>query len=402
MPRSLWRNPDFLKLWTGQSISQIGSRISREGIPFAAVLTLRASTLQMGLLSGAGALGVLLFGLFAGAWADRLRRRPVMIAADLGRAAVLSVIPLAAFTHRLSIVHLYFASALSAILAVLFDSSYQSYLPALVEKDDLLEGNSKLALTESIAEVAGPNITGVLVQWITAPLAILFDAISFVVSAISLAWIGKPEPLPTPPAQPHILREISEGLKVCWNNRVLRALLASIAIGTFSIGFISALYILYATELGLKPAVLGPVIAVGGIANLAGSLLAPKIAGRFGLGLTRIGSAVVLGFGALLLPLAHGSVWMCALFLSASQIFDAAWPVLNVVDRTLRQKIVPEHLLGRVNSAMLLMFRGVLPLGAVAGGALAQVIGTRPTLFAGAIGFLLSSLWLLFSPVRRE
>jgi len=170
-PHSLWRDPDFLKLWAGQAVSQIGSWITLVGLPLTAVLVLGASPLQMGLLSGAGAAAVLVFGLFAGAWADRLRRRPILIAADLGRAAVLGTIPLAVTLHRLTMGHLYLVAAASAVLTVFFDVSYQAYLPALVSRENILEGNSKLALTDSIAGIAGPGLTGVLVQAITAPIA---------------------------------------------------------------------------------------------------------------------------------------------------------------------------------------------------------------------------------------
>jgi MFS family permease len=174
--RGLWREPDFLKLWAGQAVSQMGSWITLVGLPMTAALLLKASPLQMGILSGAGAAAILLFGLFAGVWADRLRRRPILIWADLGRAAVLGTVPLAALAGRLTMSHLYVVAAASAILTVFFDVSYRTYLPSLVSPEDLLEGNSKLTLSESIAGVVGPGLTGVLIQALTAPIAILFDA----------------------------------------------------------------------------------------------------------------------------------------------------------------------------------------------------------------------------------
>ncbi len=209
--KGLIRDPDFLKLWVGQAISQIGSNITGVGLPFTAVLVLGASPLQMGFLAGAGAVAVLVFGLFAGAWADRLRRRPILIAADMGRAVVLGMIPLLAALHRLTIEHLYVVATASGILTVLFDASYQAYLPSLITRENILEGNSKLALTESAAEIAGPGLTGILVQLITAPMAMLFDAASFVCSAISVWLVRKPEPQPRRTLEPHIGRKSPRG-----------------------------------------------------------------------------------------------------------------------------------------------------------------------------------------------
>ncbi len=190
----LWRHPDFMKLWAGQTISELGSRITRDGVPYTAVIVLNAPASQMGFLTAVGAASVLLFGLLAGVWVDRFRRRPIMIAADLARAVILASIPIAAYAHRLSMAQLYVVIALAGFCTVFFDVAYQSYLPSLVERENLLEGNSKLAMSASAAEIAGPSLTGILVQLITAPIAILFDAISFLISAASVILIRKPEP----------------------------------------------------------------------------------------------------------------------------------------------------------------------------------------------------------------
>src|SRR5215469_14712361 len=212
MPRdSLWSQRDFLKLWSGQAISQIGSRITRTALPLVAVMMLDASPFQMGILSGASAASVLLFGLFAGAWADRLRRRPLLIAADLGRAAVLAAIPIAALRHTLGMPLLYVVSAAAGLFTVLFDVSYQAYVPSLVERENILRANARMALSESVAEVSGPGLAGFLVQALTAPIAIAFDAASFLVSALSVAAVRKPEPAPERSAEQHMGREIVEG-----------------------------------------------------------------------------------------------------------------------------------------------------------------------------------------------
>jgi len=399
--RGLWREPDFLKLWAGQAVSQMGSWITLVGLPMTAVLLLKASPMQMGVLSGVGAGAILLFGLFAGAWADRLRRRPILIWADLGRAAVLGTVPLASALGRLTMGHLYLAAAASGILTVFFDVSYQAYLPSLVSPDHILEGNSKMALSESIAGVAGPGLTGVLVQAITAPRAILFDAISFVCSAVSVWLIGKPEPRPKPRAAPHIGREIMEGLRVSWHEPILRTLLLRTATAAISLGFGGSLYILFAVrDLRIGAVLLGAIISVGGFSEMFGALTAERLVRRFGFGRTLIGAAMLTGIAGLLPPLAHGPVARCAALLAVAQLGDMAWSIYHINELTLRQAIAPSHVLGRVNSAAHLMFRGVIPVGALLGGALAEAIGLRGAMFAGAAGFLLSTLWLVFSPIR--
>lgn len=400
--RGLWREPDFLKLWAGQSVSQVGSWITLVGLPLTAATLLNASPLQMGILSGAGAAAILLFGLFAGAWADRLRRRPILIWADLGRAAVLGTVPFAAAAGRLTMSHLYVVAGASAILTVFFDVSYRTYLPSLVSPENLLEGNSKLTLSESIAGVVGPGLTGVLIQALTAPIAILFDAASFVCSALSVWLIRTSEPRPKSSGAPHIGREIMEGLRASWHEPILRTLLLRSATAAIFLGFGSSLYILFAVrELRLDAVLLGAVISVGGFSGVFGALAAERLVRRFGYGRTLIGAALLPGVAALLPPLAHGPAASCAVILAVAQLGDMAWSIYEINEVTLRQAIAPSHVLGRVNSAAHLTFRGVLPAGALAGGALAELIGLRAAMFVGAGGFLLSTLWLIFSPIRR-
>jgi predicted MFS family arabinose efflux permease len=225
-----------------------------------------------------------------------------------------------------------------------------------------------------------------------------------VFSAISLAMIRKPEAQPASrPQKSGILREVSEGLRFSLGNPILRAVILRTATGTFFIGFYSSLYLLFAVrELGLSAAVLGAVIATGGAANLLGALVSERLVNRFGVVRTLIGSATVLGFGALLPPLARGPVWAGAAVLMVAQGFDAAWPIYNVAEISLRQSIATDHLLGRVNSAVQLTFRGVLPVGALVGGYVAEVIGMRLTMLAGGMGFLLSTLWLVGTSSIQE
>lgn len=402
-PARLWKNAEFLKLWTGQSISELGSRITREGLPLAAVLVLGATPAQMGLLAAVGGAPVLLTGLLAGVWVDRLKRRPILIAADIGRAILLGSIPAAAFLGILNVWQLYIVLALSGILTVLFDVAYVAYLPGLVERENIVEGNSKLALSGAAAEVAGPGLAGVLIQTVTAPIAILLDAISFLVSVLTLSLIRKPEPPPAPAGERKpIAHEIREGLRATWGNKVLRAFLLSAGTTSFFGSFFGALYTLYAIrELGLGPAALGVTIAMGGVGDLVGALLAARLVKRYGLGPTLIGSFALGGGAAFLIPFASGPVVVAVGFLMAAQLVgDMLQTVYAINEVSVRQSITPDRLLGRTNASIQMLSAGIGPVGALAAGVLGESIGLRPTLTIAAVGGLLAILWLVFSPVR--
>jgi predicted MFS family arabinose efflux permease len=402
--RNLWSSPDFLKLWTGQTISELGSRITREGIPLTAVLVLHAGTEAMGMLAALGAASALVFGLVAGVWVDRVRRRPLLIATDLGRAAVLASIPIAALAGVLTIGQLYAVAALAGVLTVFFDVAYQSYFPSLVERDQILEGNSKLALSSSTAEIAGPGVTGVLVQLITAPIAILFDALSFLVSALTLFLIRKPEPPPVPHEAQPILETALGGMRFVLGHPVLRALALRSTTAFFFFGFLGSLYVLFAIDgLHFSPAVFGVLIALGGVGALIGALLAPRIVRHLSLGATLIATAIVHGLAALLIPLA-GLVpypWAIALIAIQQLCGDTAFSIYFIHELSLRQTLAPEAVMGRVNAGMNLMSRGAMPLGALAGGFLAARIGVGATLAVAGCGVLLATGWLLTPALRR-
>jgi MFS family permease len=392
-----------MRLWAGQTVSELGSRITREGLPLLAVITLGASPVQMGLLAAIGSAPVILFSLFAGVWIDRLRRKPVMMWSDLGRALLLASIPLAALLHALGMGQLYLVAALVGMLTVFFDVAYQSYLPALVTREHVLEGNSKLTLSGSFAELAGPGLTGVLVQTLTAPIAIFLDALSFLVSVGSLALIHKPEEPPAPSQERQPLGvELKEGLQMLWRQPVLRAFALTTATRSFFGEMIGVLYVLYAIRaLGLGPALIGFAIAFGGLSDILGSLLAGRLVRRMGLGPALLGAFCVSGLAIFLIPLAHGSLWMAAAFLMASQLFgDGLYTVYAINELSLRQTITPDRLLGRTNASLQLLQAGIGPLGAVAAGFLAQSTSVRGTLFLAAAGCLLATLWLVFSPIR--
>lgn len=384
----------------GQTISEVGSRLTRDGIPYTAVLVLNAPASEMGFLTAVGGVSVLAFGLLAGVWVDRFRRRPIMIAADLARAIILVSIPIAAFAHRLSMDQLYVVIALAGFCTVFFDVAYQSYLPALVERENLLEGNSKLALSASVAEIAGPSLTGILVQIITAPIAILFDAVSFLVSAASVMLIRRPEPA----HPPHTTKSHPiAGLRFVFAHPLLRPLACFSVTAFLSLGLLGPLYVLYAIrELHISPAELGIAISMGGAGSLIGAGFAPAIGRRFGLGHTFIGLVLLMAVAYAFIPLAHGPRPLPLIFLMVQQLFgDFAFSAFMVNQLTLRQSAAPEEMLGRVNAAMQLMTRGVFPLSAVAGGILAAAIGIRPTLAIAVSGVFAASLWLIASPLRR-
>jgi MFS family permease len=400
-PPSLWRDLDFVKLWIGQAISEIGSRITIVALPLIAVLILKARPFQMGMLAGIGGFASLIFGLAAGLCVDRLRRRPILIVTDLGRAAVLGSIPLAAVFGILRMQQIYAVVAVAGILTVLFDVAYQSYLPSLVERDQILEGNSKLAFSSSIAEIAGPGLTGILVQLLTAPIAILLDAISFLVSALTVWLVRKPEPQVVPASRLHVWEELTAGMRAIAQSPIRRAFAGHSGTAGFFGGFFASLYVLYAiSDLHLSPALLGAVIALGGIGNVFGAAIAPRLMRRVGIGAALIGSLLIMGAASLMIPLAHGSVVTATAFLMLAQVGDVCWPVFNVCELSLRQAITPSELLGRVNAVMQMLNRGLLPIGSLAAGILGEMIGLRPTLAVGAAGLLLSSLWLVLSPIR--
>ena len=295
-PTTLTRNPDFLKFWVGQTISVFGSQITNLALPLTAVLVLNASSSQMGVLNALGIAPFILVGLFAGVWADRMRRRPILLASDLGRFLLLGSIPLAALGGFLTIPYLYIIIFLVGIMTVFFDVSYQAFLPSLVGREQLVEGNSKLEVSNSAAAILGPGLAGVLVQALTAPIAIIFDALSFLVSAISLRVIRSQETAPElkQAAEKNVLREIREGLHVVFGNRLLWSIAGCTATANFFGSMWQAVFILYLTrELGMPPAVQGIIFAAGAPGALLAALISARVAKRLGLGTTIIVSNLV-------------------------------------------------------------------------------------------------------------
>ncbi|HYN88631.1 MAG TPA: MFS transporter, partial [Ardenticatenaceae bacterium] len=337
-----------------------------------------------------------------GVWVDRARRRPILIAADLGRALLLLTLPLAAFGGVLRIEQLYVVVALVATLGVFFDTAYHAILPSLLSRERLAEGNSRLAMSESLAESVGPGAAGALVQVISAPLTILLDALSFAVSALSLWLIRAPEAVvEATEGRQSVLEDIGAGLRALRDDERLRTLLGAALTLGFSGGIIGTLYGVYGLrELGLSPFVLGVVIGLGGVGALAGSFLAEPAGRRFGYGRAMTGAMV---FGAVLqfgIPLARGALSV-PLLVVAQILGDVGMSIFAIHERTLRQAITPDRLLGRVNASQQFLLGLVLPVGALCGGWLGERFGLRTAIAIGVGGLLVASLWLLRSPLRR-
>ena len=391
-----------MRLWTGQTLSAFGSLIGAAAMGFTAILVLHATPFQLGLLAAARLAPGFLTGLVAGVWVDRLRRRPILVVADIGRAVLLATIPLAAVLGLLRIEQLYIVTLLTSILTIFFDVAYQSYLPSLIGRTELLEGNSKLSASASVAEAGGFALAGWLVQLFTAPITILIDAISFGVSAVSVWLIHAPEQAAAHDAQPNMRREITEGLRAVFYHPLLRATAACRLSQEFFGGMYGTLVVLYmARDLGFAPGILGTIWAVGGISSLIGAVAAAPATRRFGIGRAMIVGVLITGIAMFFIPLAQGSTLTAALLLIMQQISgDGAATIYQINQVSLRQAITPERLLGRVNASVQFLGLGGTLAGSLLGGLLGEMIGVRMTLFLGAFGALLSTLWLVLSPVR--
>ena len=402
---SLWQHPDFLRLWVGQTISKLGSVVTRTAVPLVAILVLGAGPWELAVLVIVQSLGILIVGLIAGAWVDRLRRRPLLIWDDLIRAAVLLSIPVAYAFGTLRIEQLYLVVFLASCLGALFDAAYPAYVPTLIGRDRLVEGNSKLATSSSIAEIGGPSFAGGLVQLVSAPFAILVDAISFIVSAVSLVLIRAPEPShPTREARTRIVHEIAEGLRSVRHHPIVFPLAARSIPGHVFGAFYGVLYSIYLLrELHLDPFLLGIVISAGGVGSLVGSLFASRVVNALGIGPTLVGMAIASSILGVLTPLAQGPVAVATLMLLLPQLIgDGLQTIEGVAELSLIQGVTPDGILGRVNATLDVVSHGIAyPLGALVAAYVAEQIGARGGIAIGWAGMALSIAFLLFSPIPR-
>ncbi|GAC1641006.1 MAG: MFS transporter [Chloroflexota bacterium] len=411
-PGGLWRHRDFLKLWIGQTISMFGSMAGRFALSLVAVIVLRASPGDIAILNACTFVPELLVGLFAGVLVDRMRRRPLLVAADLGRAVTIAWIPLAAFLHILTMRQLFAAGAMVSALAVVFDIAYVSYVPTLVGRGNLVEGNSKLEASAAVAEAGGFGLGGVLVQALTAPVAVAIDAVSFVVSAVSIALIGSNEEHAAPVGersaqsvlqeQRRVWWEIREGLRSVAQDPIRRPIAgATWTAGVFDtmVGVVIMLFFVH--DLHLQPAVMGPLFGIGGVASFFGAVMAPRVVWRWGLGRTLIGALLIGEIGLVCVACAAGTPLLVLGLLATQQIIgDSSATVYNINRVTLLQRCSPDRLLGRVNATVRFIETTAMMGGLLLGGILGQTLGLRPTLFVAAAGGFLAPLWYVFSPVR--
>lgn len=398
---ALARNGNFLKLWAGETVSLFGSQVTVLAIPLLAALTLGATPVQMSLLLAAGTAPDLLIGLFAGVWVDRLRRRPLLIAADVGRAVLLLLIPLAALLNSLHLWLLVAVAFGNGLLTTIFGIAYQSFLPAIVPRDGLVEANGRLEASSSVAGVAGPGLAGLLVQAVTAPIAIVVDALSFLVSGLCFWRIRAVEPPPVA-ARAGLWREIGVGVRAVAGAPILRALACTTATFNFFDSFLLAVYVLYLTrELGLAPGVVGAIFMIGGLGGLLGATLAARLARLVGLGRTMIGAILLAACGELGIALAGGPPLVALAIVGAGEAtVQGSAVIFGVNGMSLRQAVTPDRLLGRVNATMRTLRTGLVPLGALLGGFVAGRFGLRQAVIVAGLGTLLAVLWTFFSPVR--
>ncbi|HEY7008138.1 MAG TPA: MFS transporter [Jatrophihabitantaceae bacterium] len=397
----LWHHLDFRRLWIGETVSQFGTFISQLALPLVAILVLHASTFEVGLLATLEMLAFLIVGLPVGAWVDRMRFRWVLIVNDVIRALALGSIPLAQLLGVLTIGQLYVVALVTGISTVFFDVAYQSYLPQLVDREALVEGNSKLQASESVAQIAGPGIGGLLIQWLSAPYAVLIDALSFLWSASWVAAIRSRPPKPERKPDRHLGREILEGLRFVFGNRFLRAIAACTGSANLfgQIAF-PVYYILLARELHLSAGVIGLFTSIAAVGGLLGSLVASRVATRLGQGPTIWISALLCAPPMFVTPFVHRN-WTLVLLAAAQLFLWVAMVVYNITQVSFRQGLCPPELLGRMNATMRFLVWGTIPIGAFLGGVLGSAIGVRQTLFIAAVGSCLAFLPVFFSPLRR-
>ncbi|MEV4474993.1 MFS transporter [Nonomuraea salmonea] len=401
MTTGVLRNPDFLRFLSSHAANELGANISRVALPLVAVMTLHAGPAQVGLLSSLQTVAFLLLGLPAGVWVDRLRKRRVMMASDLARFVLLGSIPVAAGLDLLSIELLFVVALLAGVSQVFNDVADSTYLPNLVSTTQLSDGNAKLETVRASAFLAGPGVGGALVQLLGAPRTVLTTALGALASVFFLSTVKVPDKPPADTERGPMLRGIKEGLAYVWQDRLMRAFGASSALGNLCVSGVLGLSVLFLAEtVKLAPGAVGALLMSGGIGGVLGGLTGGWLSRRFGSARTTlVATAVGAPFG-LLLPLTEPD-WRVVCFALASMGISWAAAMSNVGQSTYRQTVTPDHLLGRVNASVRFVTWGVMPLGALLGGIVAQQIGVRQALWLLMVGRAVAFVPLLFSPLPR-
>jgi len=398
--RTLWRHRNFLLLWSGQTVSELGSAVTQLALPLTAVVVLGASTFQVGLLTSAATLAFAVIALPAGAIVDRHTKRWLMIWCDVARMLIIGSIPVAAALGALTMWQLYAVAITAGVCTVFFDVSYQSYLPVLIDKADLVEGNGKLGATQSFAQLIGPGLGGGLVGLVGAARAMATDAISYAVSVASLLAIRAREEPPHPGQRQKLRTEIAEGLSFVLRHPILRKIVACTGTANLFGGMATAVQIIFLVRiLHVRPAAVGLLIAVASLGGVAGGVLSGRLSRLIGSARIIWFSMLVLGLPSLLVPLAVPG-WRVALYVVgiAAELFSGV--VYNVAQVSYRQAICPPRLLGRMNAAVRWVVWGTLPLGGLLGGAFGAWLGVRATLWIAFVGMWAAGWWVFFSPLR--
>jgi MFS family permease len=400
----LWRHPDFVRLWFSETVSLFGGQVVDLALPSLAILQLRASPAQVGLLIGLEFIGFPTLGLIAGVWADRLPRRPIMIAANIGPLLAYASLPIAFVLHALTIGQLYGVALIASLFNVFYEIAYQSYLPNLVERRDLVEANQKLEISHSASHTFGPGLGGLIIQWVGPAWAMVSMVITLVVSTIALLFIRKPEPRTTTnasgqPAGAAFWSELREGIRSVMESHIIRGLTACSAVMSFGINMMLAVWLVFAYRLiHLTPAQVGLILTIGALGFVPGALTATILARRFGLGRALIISPLITSLGVLLIPAAGLGAPLIVLSVAWLLIYSPS-PLYHINEVSLRQAITADHLQGRMSATVRTLVWAAAPVGAVIGGLLGSVIGVPQTILIGGVITLTSPLWLLAGPV---
>jgi hypothetical protein len=399
---TLWRQRDFLHLWSAQAVSAFGSRVTRTALPVIAVLLVTADPVAIAILGALAVLPGVLVGLSAGGFIDRHAKRPLLVAADLARAALVLSVPIAAWLGELTMAQLYCVAALVGAASAAFQLADNAYLPVLIGREALIEGNSKLETTESIAEIGGPGLAGILIQLLTAPVAMAIDAISYVASALLLLRIRARERIEQVRAtSASVLEDVRIGFRAGFGHPIVGRTLWAIAIGEFCNGFFVALYTLFALKtLGLDVATLGLVISLGGISALAGAFVAARLSRRLGLGVALVATLVLGKLANLFVPAASLAPAYGAAFLSASQLLgDGCLVAFFILANSYRQAALPLDVQARAGGMLQALSGVLLPAGALIAGTIAAATTPATAMWIGMIGSLFAVVPLLTTRV---
>jgi MFS family permease len=400
---SLWRHRPYLLIWSGETISQTGAQISLVAVPLTAISVLHAGPTQVALLTALQYAPVFLITLFAGVWLDRHRRRPVLVLTNLARFLLIMLIPASYLTDLLSLGLLYLVTFAVGVMTAISDVAYLVYLPSLVSREQLIEANAKLEGVYSIAQIGGPGTGGVLVQLMAAPLALVANAGTYLLAALTFLGIRQPEVVEPPDTEGRPMRtEIAEGLRAILGHRVLRLLAIQAAVYNLFEQIVLTLYLLFGIrELRLGAGELGVILTTASVGGLLGALVARRAAAALGAGRCIVGSMMVAAVGLTVVPFAPATpVLAIVMLITGFVIYGFGLGISNVQSLSLRTALAPAGVLGRVTATFRLIIYGTVPIGALLAGVLGNLVGIRPAIMLGAVPLLVLSVLFWFSAVR--